>query len=59
MNNISNTNNSNVKTNNIEKTKPSKKLQEALQEAEKIANDPNYKGYNNIDELMKSLLDDE
>ena len=36
---------------------PSKELQEALLEAEIIRKDPNRKGHNNIDALMKELND--
>ena len=32
---------------------------EALEEAERIARDPNVKGYTDIDELMKDLLADD
>ena len=32
---------------------------EALEEAERIARDPNAKGYTDIDELMKDLLADD
>lgn len=42
----------------IVQKKPSKELIEALIEAEEIRNNPNRKGYNNIEELMKALLDD-
>ena len=32
---------------------------EAIEEAERIARDPNVKGYTDIDELMKDLLADD
>ena len=32
---------------------------EAIEEAERIARDPNVKGYRDIDELMKDLLADD
>lgn len=42
----------------ISEPKLSKKLQKALKEADKIANDPTRKKYHDIDELMEALLDD-
>ena len=36
---------------------PSKQLEEALIEAEEIRKDPNRKGYNTINDLMKALDD--
>lgn len=35
---------------------PNRETQAAMIEADKIANDPNVKGFTNIDDLMKELL---
>ncbi len=40
----------------IKEKKPSRKLIKALKEADKIANDPNVKAYDNVDEMFKDIL---
>lgn len=39
----------------VKNPKPNRRLRKAIKEAERIANDPNHKGYRNIEELFKSL----
>lgn len=39
----------------VKNPKPSRRLRAALKEAEKIAKDPNRKGYRDMEELFKSL----
>jgi DNA-damage-inducible protein J len=42
----------------INASKPNKETIEAMLEAEKIAKDPNVKGYRDIDQMFEDILND-
>lgn len=42
----------------VKNPKPTKELLKALKEGEKISKDNNRKRYNNVDEMMKAIIDE-